>query len=105
MQICTRLRKRRRDRLVGRLLNFICDVELDLVQRSFVRDALTYQKRSELWDRITLGFKLPFGLGAIQLFVIRQRVRVRTNYMSVHQRRTCAGAHIIDSLFQRRVAL
>ena len=98
------LGKRRRNRFVGGVLHFVGQVEFHLVQLGFVENALAQQEGAEARDRIALDFRLALGLGTVKLLVIRKRMRIRTNHVSVHERRALAGANVVDRRLHRGVA-
>ena len=83
-------RLRLRERVVGRREHFGVDLFLDLRELGVGRVALRDQPLRELRDRIARRVRLALGGRTVHHFVVGQRVRVRTNHVRVHERRSLA---------------
>src|SRR6478672_5746292 len=83
--------------IAGRLY-FLFDFLLQAADAFLVDDAFANKEELEARDGILLYFRTAFDLRTIELFVVGERMRVRTNHVSVHKRRTFAGANVIGGL-------
>ena len=62
------------------------------------------QEHLQARDGIALGIALALDIGAIKLFVVRQRMRIRTNHMPMHKCRTLARADSARPPLHRGIA-
>ncbi len=71
---------------------------------ALVEDAFVEQELLHAPDRIAQRVLVALRFRTVSLFVVRQRMRVGTDHMAVHERRALAGAAIRDRLLHRAVA-
>ncbi len=84
------------DRLVGRGVDLGVDFATNLFELTFGRDAFRRELESQPHDRIARGLGGPFLRRLVQPFVVRQRMRVRTDDLRVDERRALARARVVD---------
>src|SRR5260370_18882946 len=92
------------DRVLCRLCSFLgsvgCSLHLFIhrlfqsIDLFFVENIFPDQKHLHAGDGIALRIFLALAVRAVETLVVRERMRIRTNHMPVHQCRTLTGAAI-----------
>ena len=98
------MRRSRLQRLIHRYLKIILDLLLQFIDSRFVEYALANQKHLHARDGVARRVALPFDIRTIETFVIRQRMRIRPDYVEVDESRAMTGTAIVDCLLQCGVA-
>ena len=99
-----RLRQRRSQHLIDCRLQSVVNLFLQSVDCLFVEDAFADQKHLHARNGIACGIALALNVGTIEFFVIRERVRVGTDHVRVHKRRSDPRAAMRHGARQGSVA-
>src|SRR5438093_1562680 len=75
-----------------------------VLQLSLRNDALLHEVSAELLDRVAFSFGRTLLVGPVELFVVRERMRVRSGDVGVNERRTAACATVLRCATQCLIA-
>ena len=76
-------------------LQFLVGLLFQLVDSLLIQNAFAKQEHLHARDRVASRVALTFNIRTIQPFVIRQRMRVGANHMSMDKCRTASGTAML----------
>ena len=85
--------------LVGGFADFAIDFGFEGFDSFLIHHGFADEEQGEFRERVTAGFAFAFFVGLVELFVIRERVRVGARDVCVDQRGAAAFSDVADSFF------
>ena len=93
------------ERAVGGFVHFAIDFGFDSYEFLLFENSFAHEKEREFRQRIAMRFLFALGRGLVELFVVGERVGIRTRDMRVNQRRPAARAAMRDGARHYGVSL